>query len=95
MIQLFQCYHTLIPDSSECMLPHSSISSMLICDCRKYGSDGKELEKWSGKDADGKRKEKQEASDLFKSYWRRCTADEEYLALKDEWQKQKKEYKKS
>lgn len=67
---------------------------VLTCCCRKYGSDGKELKKWSGEDADGKRREKQEASDLFKSYWRRCTADEEYVALKEEWQKQKKEYKK-
>lgn len=72
-----------------------SVSCLILtCGRRKYGSDGKELEKWSGKDADGKRKEKQEASDLFKSYWRRCTADEEYVALKEEWQKQKKEYKK-
>lgn len=70
-------------------------SPLLTHDPRKYGSDGKVLEKWSGDDKDGKRREKQEASDLFKSYWRRCTEDEEYVALKAEWQKQKKEYKKS
>lgn len=61
--------------------------------CRKYGADGKQLEKWSGDDAEGKRKEKEEASELFKGYWRRCTADAKYLELKKQWQKEKKQYK--
>lgn len=60
---------------------------------RKYGSDGKVLEKWSGEDVDGKRKEKEEASELFKSYWRRCTSDENYVALKQRWQEEKKQHK--
>lgn len=59
---------------------------------RKYGADGKQLEKWSGDDADGKRKEKEDASELFKGYWRRCTSDEEYLELKKQWQKEKKQH---
>jgi len=58
--------------------------------CRKYDSDGKVLDKWSGDDAGGKRKEKEEASELFKGFWRRCIADENYQALKKEWQKEKK-----
>lgn len=53
---------------------------------RKYGKDGKVLKKWEGDDADGKRKEKEEASEIFKGYWRRCTADEQYKKLKQEWQ---------
>lgn len=64
-------------------------------DRRKYGSDGKELKKWSGDDVDGKRKEKEEASELFKSYWRRCTSHEEYLELTKQWKADKKEYEKS
>ena len=54
---------------------------------KKYGSDGEVLAKWTGEDADGKRKEKEEASEIFKAYWRRCTSDEEYLRLKQKWLK--------
>jgi len=69
-------------------------SLVLMHACRKYGADGKQLEKWAGDDdADGKRKEKEEASELFKGYWRRCTADAKYLELKKQWQKEKKQYK--
>ena len=50
------------------------------------------MEKWSGDDLDGKRREKEEASELFKSFWRRCTSHEKYLELKGEWQKTKKDY---
>lgn len=71
---------------------------------RKYGKDGVELEKWGekekgkgegGVDVDGdakKRREKEEASAIFKAYWRRCTACEEYLKLKQEWTQAKKEW---
>lgn len=61
---------------------------------RKYGKDGEMLEKWSGKDEDGKRKEKEEASEIFKGYWRRCINDEAYGQLKEEWTKEKKEWQK-
>lgn len=69
---------------------------------RKYGKDGVELEKWGEKDKDRdegdvdedakKRREKEEASAIFKAYWRRCTACEEYLKLKQEWTLAKKEW---
>lgn len=62
---------------------------------RKYGADGEQLKKWDDEDVDGKRKEKEEASELFKGYWRRCTSHEKYLSLKSEWQKEKKEYQRS
>lgn len=62
---------------------------------RKYGKDGQVLEKWSGEDIDGKRREKEEASDLFKQYWKRCTSSDQYIQLKAEWIKDKKEYLKS
>lgn len=61
---------------------------------RKYGSDGVELERWSDKEVDdvevAKRREKEEASLVFKAYWRRCTACEDYLKLKREWTLAKK-----
>ncbi|KAI1611728.1 hypothetical protein EDD36DRAFT_297893 [Exophiala viscosa] len=59
---------------------------------RKYGEDGKQLEKWTEDDVDGKRKEKEEASEVFKAYWRRCIASEAYVQLKKDWSKAKKEY---
>ncbi|EXJ55616.1 hypothetical protein A1O7_08545 [Cladophialophora yegresii CBS 114405] len=59
---------------------------------RKYGADGKQLGKWTEEDVDGKRKEKEEASEIFKGYWRRCLASERYIRLKEEWLKAKKEY---
>lgn len=42
---------------------------------------------------DGKRQEKEEASEIFKRYWRRCTSNETYLRLKQDWIKAK-EYQK-
>ncbi len=62
---------------------------------RKYGADGKQLQKWSEDDVDGKRKEKEEASEIFKGYWRRCLVSEKYVRLKEDWSKAKKEYLKS
>jgi len=62
---------------------------------RKYDKDGKVLAKWSGEDVDGKRKEKEEASEIFKGYWRRCTSSGKYLELKEEWTKAKKDFSKS
>ncbi|EXJ94433.1 hypothetical protein A1O1_02829 [Capronia coronata CBS 617.96] len=59
---------------------------------RKYGNDGQQLEKWTEDDVDGKRKEKEEASELFKRYWRRCTSSEKYLQIKQEWTKSKKDF---
>lgn len=65
---------------------------------RKYARDtGAELEKWAGGSAEevGKRREKEEASEVFKVVWRRCIEDEEYKALKVEWVQAKKEFGKS
>jgi hypothetical protein len=59
---------------------------------RKYGTDGRQLDKWTDEDVDGKRKEKEEASEIFKEYWRRCIATEAYVELKEDWSKAKKEY---
>lgn len=39
--------------------------------------------------------EKLAASEIFKALWRECTSDEAYLKLKDEWQKEKKEWLKA
>lgn len=74
---------------------HYSYLILVFWTCRKYGADGKQLDKWKDKDVDGKRKEKEEASELFKGYWRRCIEDEEYVALKKQWQKEKKDFNKS
>ena len=79
------------------LLPFLSISfgfSRLCQGGRKYGTDGKTLEKWTGDDVGGKRREKEEASEIFKRFWRRCTSHEKYLELKEEWMKAKKEYEK-
>ena len=61
---------------------------------RKYGKDGEVLQKWSGDDADGKRKEKEEASEVFKGYWRKCIEDEKYGHLKEKWTREKKDWEK-
>lgn len=61
---------------------------------RKYDKKGKELAKRTGDDADGKRREKGEASEIFKGYWRMCTSHEEYLRLKQEWTNSKIAYSK-
>ncbi|KPI38473.1 uncharacterized protein AB675_4195 [Cyphellophora attinorum] len=65
---------------------------------RKYDAKtGEVLEKWSGEGVGGeegrKRREKEEASELFKGYWRRCIEDEGYLALKARWQREKQEWR--
>lgn len=62
---------------------------------RKYGRDGEELGKWVDDDVEGKRREKEEASEVFKGYWRRCIDCKAYVDLKAEWAKAKKEYSKA
>lgn len=65
---------------------------------RKYAKGtGEELEKWSGgtEEEARKRKEKGDASDIFKAVWRRCTEEERYRALKGNWSREKKEFVKS
>jgi Domain of unknown function (DUF4385) len=57
---------------------------------RKYGKDGKELERWTEEDATGQRAEKEEASRIFKEYWQRCIRDESYRQLKNAWSVQKR-----
>lgn len=69
---------------------------------RKYREDGNVLPKWAEdaryEDEDPgekrKREEKEEASEIFKQYWRRCLDDAKYLQLKEEWLKGKREYQK-
>jgi Domain of unknown function (DUF4385) len=43
---------------------------------RKYGKDGEVLEEWTGEDVDGKGREKQEVSDIFKNIWKAIMKDE-------------------
>ncbi|KAL2444123.1 hypothetical protein ABEF95_015083 [Exophiala dermatitidis] len=59
---------------------------------RKYGDDGKQLPNWTEEDMDGKRREKEQASEIFKDYWRRCTSSERYIQLKQEWSTSKKDF---
>lgn len=40
-------------------------------------------------------KEKLAASEVFKEVWKNCTSDAKYLQLKEQWQKEKKDYAKS
>lgn len=65
---------------------------------RKYAKDtGEKLEKWAGgSEADmSKRREKEEASEIFKVVWRRCIEDDRYKSLKQDWTTEKKAYEKS
>ncbi|ROV88564.1 hypothetical protein VMCG_10388 [Cytospora schulzeri] len=65
---------------------------------RKYAKDtGEELEKWAGgtEEDERKRKEKGDASEIFKAVWRRCTEEERYKALKGDWARERKEFIKS
>lgn len=65
---------------------------------RKYAKEtGEELEKWAGGTEEDvrKRKEKADASEIFKVVWRRCTEEEKYKALKGEWTREKKAFVKS
>jgi len=62
---------------------------------KKYGNDGEVLPKWEGKDVEGKRKEKEEASEVFKGYWQICRSHEGYAKLKEEWAEEKKDAKKA
>lgn len=54
-------------------------------DREKKGDE--QLAKWTGGDEAEveRRREKEEASEIFKGVWRRCIEDEEYQALKKEW----------
>lgn len=65
---------------------------------RKYAKDtGDRLEKWTGGNEEDvrKRKEKEEASEIFKVVWRRCIEDEHYKKLKQDWTTEKKSFEKS
>ncbi|KAI9893195.1 MAG: hypothetical protein M1814_000743 [Vezdaea aestivalis] len=60
---------------------------------RKYDADtGKELAKSSSHTG---AQEKLEASEVFREVWNRCRADENYLRLKSEFQKEQREYRKN
>lgn len=66
---------------------------------RKYDKEtGEKLEKWTGEGVGGeegrKRREKGEASEVFKGVWRRCIEEEGYLALKGRWVVEKREWEK-
>lgn len=65
---------------------------------RKYAKgSGSKLEKWAGGSEEDvrKRKEKEDASEVFKAVWRRCIEYEEYKSLKQEWVQAKKEFGKA
>lgn len=65
---------------------------------RKYAKEtGVKLEKWSGGSEEDarKRKEKEDASEVFKLVWRRCIEDEEYKGLKQEWVEAKRRFVKA
>lgn len=65
---------------------------------RKYAKDtGERLERWSGGTSeDGrKRREKEEASEVFKEVWRRCIDDSAYKALKKDWIEERKQFVKA
>lgn len=65
---------------------------------RKYAKDtGDKLEKWAGGSEEDvrKRREKEEASEIFKVVWRRCIEDERFKSLKKEWITEKKEFERS
>lgn len=62
---------------------------------RKYAKgSGEKLEKWSGGDEEDvrKRKEKEDASEIFKIVWKRCIEDGEYQTLKKHWVEEKKQF---
>ena len=66
---------------------------------RKYDRAEREVEKEGGERTELPRSEghagqdeKAAASEIFKADWRRCTADEKYLALKEEFQREQKEW---
>lgn len=72
---------------------------------RKYAARGKgegkgereELAKWTGgtEEEVRKRREKEEASEIFKGVWRRCVEDGEYQGLKAAWKREKEAYAKT
>lgn len=65
---------------------------------RKYAKDtGDKLEKWAGGSEEDarKRREKEEASEIFKVMWRRCIEDERYKNLKKDWMMERKDFEKS
>lgn len=65
---------------------------------RKYAKDtGDKLEKWAGGSEEDirKRKEKEEASEIFKVAWRRCIEDERFKSLKKDWITEKKDFGRS
>ena len=58
---------------------------------RKYGEDGKELEKsTTHKDRD----EKEESSAVFREVWERCRKHEGYIQKKGAFQKEQKDWDK-
>lgn len=69
---------------------------------RKYDRTAREVEADGGKRTelpksqghDG-REEKLAVSEIFKEVWKRCTSDEGYIALREAWQAEKKEWDKS
>lgn len=65
---------------------------------RKYAKGtGDKLQKWTGgsEEEARKRREKEEASEIFKLVWRRCIDDEKYNSVKQDWIREKKDFEKS
>lgn len=53
------------------------------------------LPKWEGGKGEEERKEKEQASDVFKEVWQRCRVDETYDRLREEWRKGKADWEKT
>lgn len=64
---------------------------------RKYAKDtGDKLQKWTGGSEEDvrERREKEEASEIFKLVWRRCIDDKRYKSLKQDWIQEKRQFTK-
>lgn len=58
---------------------------------RKYGKDGRLLDKWTEEDMNSQRMGKEEASRIFKEHWQKCTQYQPYQTLRVAWSADKKD----
>ncbi|KAF2206535.1 hypothetical protein CERZMDRAFT_19620, partial [Cercospora zeae-maydis SCOH1-5] len=59
---------------------------------KKYAKSSLELEQLPKSTGHAGQEEKLAASEIFKALWRECTTEKRYLRLKEEWQREKKEW---
>lgn len=52
-------------------------------------------DQWLDGDPDGKRKEKEDAAEVFKGYYQRAMKDARYIELREQWRKEKREFEKA